>query len=183
MRKGAVIIESRDLNVNEIINRHKPFLPDDWDILHINEKRINSINSYNALLTNIKFWESLPFDKVLIFQHDSGLLRNGIEDFMEWDYIGAAWQWQEIGGNGGLSLRTVKAMIDTLKKTTYSIHKHGNEDVYFSNHLLGKLAPRTECEKFSCEAIFTLGTLGYHAINKYLTDSEVKTILNQYETK
>lgn len=181
MKYGAVIIESRDLNITDIINRHKPFLPTDWEVLHIKDVPIKTTMDYNLLLTSIEFWESLPFDKVLIFQHDSALLRTGIEKFMEWDYVGAPWKFQMHGGNGGLSIRSVKAMIETLKQNSYSIFQHGNEDVFFSNKLVGKLAPRCVCSKFACETIFELGTVGYHAIEKYMTPIQVKDIKNQYK--
>jgi hypothetical protein len=43
---------------------------------------------YNSILTNPNFWRGLKYDRVLVFQHDSGLLKHGIEHFLEWDFIG-----------------------------------------------------------------------------------------------
>lgn len=178
MIKGAILIENRNLpNLDSIIESHLKFLSG-WHFMRL-KPEITCIDDYNKLLTSIDFWESLPYDKVLIFQHDSKLLREGIDEFLEWDYIGAPWKFQEHGGNGGLSIRSKKAMIDTLKLHKWDRSK-GNEDVFFSNFLQGKLAPRAECLKFSCETIFQLGTIGIHAIDKYLSPDECKTILSQY---
>lgn len=179
---GAVIVENRhSVDVSDIIKRHKKFLPKSWDVLHIKDVVINSQDDYSRLLGSVYFWELVPFDKVLIFQADSGLLRNGIEEFLRWDYIGAPWNFQDHGGNGGLSLRSKNAMLETIKKLPYDVSVHGNEDVYFSNHLEGKLAPRSECEKFSVESIFKLGTLGYHQIETFHSKKDVETIKTQYE--
>ena len=184
MKYGAVIVDNRDLpNMAEIIERHKKFLPADWEILHIKDVEIGHFHDYNRLLGSVEFWEKIPFDKILIFQHDTGLLREGIEKFLEWDYVGAPWTFQLRGGNGGLSLRTKQVMIDCLKKTPYNVSIHGNEDLYFSNHIHlvgGKLAPRKVCEQFSVESIYQLGTLGYHNIANYHGEDGAAKIINQY---
>jgi len=185
MRYGAVIIDNITPNIDEVFDRHRKFLPN-WYILHFCNSTIKSISDYNTLLTSLDFWQDIPFDKVLIFQHDSGLLRHGIDDFLQYDYIGAAWQFQDHGGNGGLSLRSKDTMIKILTNYKYLPHRHGNEDVFFSNHIEkvgGNLAPRNECMNFSVESIFSLGSLGYHAIDKYLTPTECNQILTQYDTK
>lgn len=207
MKKGAVIIETREIsNLYEIIvNDHLKYLPTDWALtifLSENNKHLfagkefdrevsfkflsNSeltISQYNQLLTSHSFWNTLPYDKILIFQSDSKILRSGIEQFMKYDYVGAAWSWQLWGGNGGLSLRSKNAMLNAISNKPYNEGAHGNEDVYFSNYLHetnGNLAPRDICEKFSVEAVFGLGSLGIHAIEKYLTPDQCKMILNQY---
>lgn len=183
MRYGAVIIETRKLDFQQIVNRHLSFLPKTWEWCVIDEYPIDSMMDYNMLLTSAPFWERIPFDKVLIFQHDSGLLRPGIEEFLEYDYVGAPWKFQDHGGNGGLSLRSKAAMLGVINNVPYQHILHGNEDVFYSNHLERcgyKMAPREVCKKFSVESIFELGTLGYHAPNKHLTHSQTQQILNQY---
>jgi hypothetical protein len=58
----------------------------------------------------------------------------------------------------------------------------GNEDIFFCNRIneLGiKLPDRETCNKFSVETEFALGSVGYHAVNKY--HKNYKLILNQYE--
>lgn len=179
MKLAVILIENR-FDCEEIMNRHLKFLPDNCEAYY--NSFVNSIDRYNRLLTNIDFWEQIKEENILVIQHDSALLRTGIEEFYEWDYVGAPWKFQQHGGNGGLSFRKKSAMIECLEKVQYN--GGDNEDVYFSNalKLLNKnLAPREVCEKFSCETIFKMGTLGYHAIDKYLSKIERDIILNQYK--
>jgi len=144
------------------------------------EVNVNSIDDYNNLLKSVSFWETFTEDRVLIFQRDSRLLRKGIEDFYEYDYIGASWHFAPFVGNGGLSLRNPKAMIDCLNKISITTN---NEDIYFgfSIPLLGyKVAPIHIANKFSVETKFYLGSFGYHAIEKWLNKNECEQIKNQY---
>jgi hypothetical protein len=203
--KAAVIIETRNLpNLTEIIFKHLEMLDFSWnlhifcsdqnyellkrtfpgaDIINLHFSTL-STQQYNEILTSEWFWKRIIGMKVLIFQTDSMLLRKGIDEFLEWDYVGAPWKFQEHGGNGGLSLRTKQMMIRVIQSYPYSKSMHGNEDIYFSNHLLkiegAKLAPREVCKKFSCETIPELNTLGYHAIEKYLDFEIVNQIKTQY---
>lgn len=187
MTKAAVIVETRPeyrvaaLNACEnAIN----FLDSSWVILHMESQPIMSIADYNHTMTDITFWEAIDADKILVFQHDSALLREGIDEFLEWDWVGAPWKFQEKGGNGGLSLRDRVKMIELLKIKPYNPNRDGNEDIFYSNnlHLVGgRVAPREVCRKFSCESIFELGTLGFHAIDSWLTPEQCKQIRNQSE--
>lgn len=156
------------------------FLP--WTIIPLPEKM--SIEKYNELLTTAEFWDFFKnFDRVLIFQNDSGLLRSGIEEFYKWDYIGGEWAFVPHVGNGGLSLRNPKVMKSICEKEKYQYHIHGPEDTYFCNIMRRdnmNLATVEEARKFSVESIFTLGSMGYHAIEKYLTPDQCKQIYEQY---
>lgn len=186
---AAIIIDDRNGIANKAIDDHKKYLPKDWVVLHFQPPYAGGINEiktakdYNRILTQKSFWRACIYDRVLIFQHDSGLLRNGIEEFLEWDYIGA---WiKNIPGcmNGGLSIRNPKAMYEVCMKFPYrGMELDGNEDIYFCNRLrqLGyKMPDKETCNKFAVETEFALGSVGYHAINKY--HKNYKKILNQYE--
>lgn len=183
MKCGAVIIDNRPINLDWLVE-FKTFLPKDWGYMCLKNHNVRTLDDYNRMLTKKEIWEAIPFDNVLIFQQDARLLRTGIEEFLEWDYVGAPWRFQQHGGNGGLSIRSKEMMLKIIKEIPYQgAGVHGYEDVYFSNHMEkigGKLAPREVCEKFSCESIFKLGTLGYHAIEKHLNHNEVKQIKTQY---
>jgi hypothetical protein len=193
MKYAALIVESRTNEVAKGIINNIRHLPKSWDIIHYNPwtAYFHPVDDYNKLLTSLEFWKDLEkYERVLIFQHDSGLLKEGIESFLFYDYIGAPWKFQEHGGNGGLSLRNPKAMIEVIRTFSYGGQSlSGNEDVWFCNMLMSakerfdkyNLAPREVCERFSCESIFQMNTLGYHAIDKYLTQDEVTKILTQYE--
>lgn len=184
MNNIAVIVENRQVNnLDSIIDAHMIHLPG-WELDVIKEVHIKTLNDYNRLLTHDSFWEKYQdYDRVLIFQSDSMILKDGIDDFLEYDYYGAPWKFQNNGGNGGLSIRNPKKCLSLIKIKPWN-HSYGYEDVYFSNHLHevgGVVAPREICELFSCETIFKLGTFGMHAIHKYLTATQVEQILNQYE--
>lgn len=78
-------------------------------------------------------WEDLaPAEHVLIFQADSVLCANSVrsvEDFFEWDLIGAPIKPQlGIGYNGGLSLRKRRTMLRVLDEFDW---KKDPEDQWF----------------------------------------------------
>jgi len=193
---AAVVVETRVLpSIRDTINNHFRYLNKDWQLfvyhgpdnghlfLEFKAKLIkldNNINKsgYNNLLASTHFWEQIPHDKILIFQHDSLLLRHGIEEFMEWDYIGAPIHNTKVQ-NGGLSLRSRKVMLDICKN-----HKINgqNEDNFFCYNIdkYGKLAPLEVAKKFSCEMTFSLGTLGCHALDRYMNTNQRKVIKEQY---
>ena len=190
MRKCAIIIDNRpSKQLDEIVERHMDYLPG-WDLKRIHDIPINNGHDYNRILTDPLFWRGLVCDKALIFQCDSMLLRNGIDEFLEYDFIGApidpVRNFPFPAMNGGLSLRTPKAMIECLDKKHISTTKYANhnEDIYFSYTLkeLGFNIPDFEtARKFSVETIYGLGSLGIHAANKYLSVSELHKIMTQYD--
>ena len=125
-------------------------------------------------------------DKILIYQEDSIIFKSNIDDFLEWDYIGAPWPATQndapiLVGNGGFSLRTRKVMLDVI--ATIPIHKMipnsstANymastqstlmpEDVYFTNGVqcynLGRVAPVEIAKQFSTETQYSPTSLGGH---------------------
>lgn len=206
MKKLAgFICETRsNIDLVKIINEHLKFLPSDIDLFiyhgrnrkiireHFPNAKLRELpgmneNYYNTMLTSIEFWEKfLNYEKVLIFQHDSAILRQGIEEFLRMpvDYLGAPWMFPPYRGNGGLSLRTPKIMYEICKNLNWNITL-SNEDVAICNYMnrnnIGKLASIEECEKFACESIFKLGSWGIHAIDKHLTIEQCNKIKNQYK--
>ena len=209
MKLCACIVELRDIDLEDVFNKHTPFLPDDTTYFlftkhELVEKYSNllpniniiptvfeddSVHCYNLLLTDSGSWfwkHFLDFDRVLIFQHDSGLLRTGIEEFYEYDFIGAPWYPDQLEYhphccNGGLSLRNPKIMLDISQK--YFWERNMGEDMYFTRHMvdnkIGKLSPYDIAKKFSVETIFELGTFGYHKPWYYLQPHEWEQIKNQ----
>jgi hypothetical protein len=196
---AAVIVDTRRLSLYQVITEHLFYLPkytklyifSSEDNRHLQEMlncefhvvEINDIRGYNKLLKSKKFWDKIKEENILIFQEDSRLLREGIEDFYEYDYVGAAWDFYPFVGNGGLSFRHKSAMLKVLE--VCNPENDINEDVYFAwgcNVLKLNLAPVYVANKFSCETQFNLGTLGYHAIEKYLSLEQVNEIKKQYES-
>ena len=206
MKCGCVIVETRCIpNIREIVENHIHFT--DWPVTFfcgsrntdfllkelegLNVSFINmhvldiGISDYNNLLTSVKFWEVIPYDKILVFQHDSRLLRKGIEDFLQYDFIGAPIKHIRFPlMNGGLSLRTKKIMIDICRYFKY--RGDVNEDMFLCDHVLavnGKLPTIEVAKQFGVETIYGLNSFGVHAIKKWLTPEQCETILNQYSDK
>jgi hypothetical protein len=114
----------------------------------------------SRFLTTLWLYETVlqPAEWLLVFQADSILCANSrqtLNDYLEYDWVGAPWNPSgKFGGNGGLSLRRVSAMIDVLR---YQVRVPGTEpeDVWLTD-LLGhrpgaKLANGTVSSQFSGE--------------------------------
>lgn len=200
----AILIETRPKqNLIQVINNHIKYLPEETE-LYIYHGRSNrflktiypqahlteiqgefGIPEYNRLLTSPEFWSQfLEYDFVLIFQTDSGLLREGIEYFMElgYGYVGAPIVHSPYALNGGLSLRDPKLMHEIWSKYQWG---GINEDMEVSKILWDnypdKIAPREVAASFSAETIFTLNTLGYHSPQSWLTKEQCQEIFSQYK--
>ena len=204
--KGAAIVETRCMkDFGLIVKNHLFFLPKDYgltvfhsnaneeyvkyelrDVIGVNYQNIGSAtlseSGYNSMLTSNHFWSLIPYEKVLIFQCDSLLLRHGIEQFEQYDYIGAA--WKHIGnevGNGGLSLRSVDVMKRIIATVPYIQSIHGNEDIFFSKRIKsagGFIASNDVANMFSVETTFYPYPVGVHAADKWLTNEQLSTIYN-----
>ncbi|CRK24988.1 hypothetical protein BN1708_014091 [Verticillium longisporum] len=94
----------------------------------------------SRFLTTLWLYETVlrPAEWLLVFQTDSMLCansRHNINDFLEYDWIGAPWnpagRW---GGNGGLSIRRVSAMIDVLREQV-RVDGTEPEDVWLAERL------------------------------------------------
>lgn len=121
-------------------------------------------HEYNSLLTSPTFYEHFPIEvkRLLIFQTDTILLKDTIEDFFKFDFIGAAWSFSPHKGcNGGLSLRNRKKMLDICKLHTCT----ENEDGFFSythEDMLNLVPTLNDKVKFSMETIWSEDPLGMH---------------------
>jgi hypothetical protein len=145
-------------------------------IIHTNYDNLMP-SQYSKFLSSLDFWHLLSGRKILIYQEDSLVFRNNINDFLYYDYIGAPWPLHTNDnksgvGNGGISLRTKDVMIkiirsknitDTVFNTsTIKYMENTNstippEDVYFTKNMedlnIGILADRVNASKFSIESI------------------------------
>ena len=211
----AIMLESRFNNgIIFVLKQFSRFLSDKWSmILYVTdnvydkymkvsseldnniqikllEYPLASVKDYNSIMIDINFWKGLSqFEKVLIFQNDTMMYRFGIEKFMDYDYIGAPWPLDyNISngvGNGGLSLRTIPAMIYCLEnKDKVKIGQYQNsaknletfdgihpEDVFYSyamNQFGFRVAPHSIASHFSIETVmFNEDTVGSHQLSKF----------------
>ena len=151
-------------------------------------------DSYSMLLATEEFWNKFIGDKILIYQEDSCIFNRNIDEFLEYDFVGAPWPHYEDKydvGNGGLSLRSKRAMLQIIeKKNILNTNYHAitknymenvnikipPEDVYFSKNIkdlkLGNIPCSDEAKKFSVESIFYHKPFGGH--NFWLSTPEWK---------
>jgi len=147
-----------------------------------------NMEQYNLLMTSPRYYEACDGRHVLVFQTDAVLFsrsRVKLDEFIGFDYVGAA--WQECGessfransfralppinrvGNGGLSLRRREKMIETAVNTPYLSTPFIQEDVYFAHALPahGAVLPSVaQSARFSFEQV--LGTELPFGAHKYM---------------
>jgi hypothetical protein len=97
----------------------------------------------SRFLTTLWLYETVlqPAEFLLVFQTDSMLCANSrqsINEWLEYDWVGAPWnpngKW---GGNGGLSLRKVKPIIEILRNQVREPNTIP-EDVWLAERLAGR---------------------------------------------
>jgi hypothetical protein len=167
----------------------------------LQDKRMKALLNMCLVMCSPEFWKQyFNYERVLVFQRDTALLKKGIEQFYVYDYIGAPC-FNFINGqtiqNGGLSLRNPRTMEyicrmygwkedlqDLMRAGQYSSASFFAEDIFFCLRMIkyhiGKLAPIQIAEQFSIESVFKLGSLGYHRIDAYLTPEQQQQIKQQY---
>jgi hypothetical protein len=181
------------------VNYYEKYLSNCADVIDIDILNYKfHIDIYNKLLTSNDLWDSLEdYTKCLIIQDDGVLLRNGIEKFLSYDYIGAPWA-DAVGneylktnvnsnmvGNGGFSLRTVskmKEIIETYQKEKnilfYQNLNNIPEDVYFCKYLhcitTNKMPTSNDASYFSSEEIINMDSIGIHKLWCYHGADSIK---------
>jgi protein O-GlcNAc transferase len=157
-----------------------------------------TIYEYNNLLTSPSFWKSINAKRTLIFQTDAGCIKDNIEDFLQYDYIGAPWPNNHttrmishnlICGNGGLSLRNTRLM-EKICDNPNILYDKMPEDYFFSRHVYdfsksmkSIIVPQSieEASLFSSELILNSQSFGFHAVYKYGYNSyeNIKSFFNK----
>lgn len=119
-------------------------------------------------------------DFVLTIQHDGFVVnpKAWSDDFLQYDYIGAAWNWyndENIIGNGGFSLRS-KKLLDVCASDEIMTELHPEDHAigriykkYLEKHHGIKFAPKEVADRFSIEAHLVSpphnrynGSFGFH---------------------
>lgn len=142
------------------------------------EEGLRSPRAYSDVLVLPSFWERLTGEHVLVFQTDSWVCENAadkLDRFLAYDYVGAPsmryFPNSDRVGNGGLSLRTRKVMIEAAKR--YDRVHPRMEDVFFGQQVAasGALASDGEARQFSAEEYplegEALKPFGVHKVWKY----------------
>ena len=211
----AVIVEPRKHSCLEyVLNNFNEGLDNRWQflIIHGNDnmefvknivdklttrkiilKNLNvgdySAQEYNLLFYDKDFYDLIPTEIFLVFQTDALIClqnKHYINDFLQYDYVGAPWGDRNVG-NGGLSLRRKTKMLEILEKgkdlKLQSNGEHWNEDIFFSiksQSIPDLFVYKPDFEKaktFSVETVLHLNSFGTHSGWKY---RKSKTELLQY---
>jgi len=143
----------------------------------VKSKSIKDRNEYCRFVIK-QLHRYVKTDYFLLFQNDGWILNPDAwdDDFLNYDYIGAPWQWDEYPcGNGGFTLRS-KALME--KCSEIIIKQYEPEDLIICTKYRAylkskgfKFAPREVAERFSLEKNFRYedkwdGQFGFHDIEK-----------------
>ena len=141
-----------------------------YDVIRFSAEYFQSTASYSHLLLEEMFYERfLEYKYLLIYQLDAFVFKDELESFCQkgWDYVGAPCRggnWDEYRvhvGNGGLSLRNIRACIKALQGKKALLDTVENceifeqaEDLFFSyygkkNMEDFKIPDRHEAERFA----------------------------------
>ncbi len=223
--KESVFIDFREIKHAEVLIRNVIFnLGDGWchtvitgnDAYNFYNELCNNIhssikviklniddfshNDYNNLLLTKNFWNMFNSEKILIYQSDSFVFKNNINDFLEWDYIGAPFKKclniinaEHQVGNGGLSLRSKSKLINVLNNVNLLENVYSNqvnkykiikmldnypEDIVFSQNMqnlnIGKVADYDTALTFASDTVYTVDSFGMHCIWNSCSDWEKK---------
>lgn len=181
----AVRVMCARRNRSEFERMLRPLCPEasfDDSSPELNVETFDVETSYNALMKNPATWLALlPSDVVLTVQDDGLLVRPGVEGLMD-DvlYLGAPWGdtpcnaplktlVPSLVGNGGLSLRNVRAMLAIsvgVQERECRRLFHTRIEVVPEDVMYAALAAQPDqlikARAFSCEAVQWFGALGFH---------------------
>ena len=147
-------------------------------LVHINVGNLN-LNTYSDVLKDSNFYQYIPSEMFLIFQTDSIILPKNkllINDFLQYDYVGAPWVSNNKVGNGGLSLRRKSKMLEIIQNKGYI---PGHEDVYFALNHIGKcnIPDYTIAKYFSIETMYNDTAFGIHKCWGHLTKPQLDYLI------
>lgn len=157
----------------------------EWKNVYYINLKIDDLNrnQYNYLFTTPELWNTIyqvGGRHALLFQTDCLLLKNNVDKYLRYDFIGAPWKKPmhnlKNGFNGGLSLRNVETMIHITSiclpvsyedKDSLQITGLANEDVYFAYHMFTneksfQLPSYDIAKTFSIETIYYNDPVGLH---------------------
>jgi inositol phosphorylceramide mannosyltransferase catalytic subunit len=170
--------------VEDILGKNKQ----NCHMIEFTKNNIDRMDYSKLLRSKERYWNKIDAEYVLIFQTDSCICRFGIENFLKYDYIGAPYggnpfQNKNLNikiGNGGLSLRKKKSMLEILdhnpilEEKTVKYFEQTNEDLYFAYWLKKldyNLPSVAEATKFSVEGTYFDKPIGFHSPEFHLLNS------------
>jgi hypothetical protein len=150
--------------------------------------KVNNLTAqgYNKLFYTEEFYSYIDTDTFLVFQTDAiicSTYKDLINNFLQYDYVGAPWVHINQVGNGGLSLRKKSKMLEILKikrenNKLIENNKYVNEDITFSlvhdTDNISIFKPSVEeAKEFAIESIYNEKSFGLHKTYNYMNISKV----------
>jgi len=138
---------------------------------------------YSNILKDPGFYENIHTDIFLIFQTDSIILKEHkelINQFLQYDYVGAPWVFNQQVGNGGLSLRKKSKMLEIIHNVPNNSHL---EDIYFiyQNRVPLYKPPFELAKLFSIETTFHPYSFGVHKLWAHLKKDDFEYLKHKYD--
>ena len=153
-------------------------------LVNLNVNNLNMLTYSKLFIDKNVIYPHIDTETFLIFQTDSMIFsknRHFINDFLEYDYVGAPWKFMNNNiGNGGLSLRKKNKMLEIIDKHPYNGSEY--EDTYFSlqNVVELKKPDFQKAKTFSVETIFNENCFGVHNCWRYLNYLEMDQLKQIY---
>lgn len=176
-------------------------------VIKTNHENLNNDPSgYNRFLTSLDFWKLFNGEKLLIYKEDSVIFKNNINDFLNFDFIGASFSKSKNDnitpnsvGDGGFSIRTKHIMVkiinfisinhtdfhaSTLQYIKNNKLTYAPEDVYFSKNMqdfnIGKVADWETANRFSTGLhVYNPESFGGRKFWASLKNEKIKSIIKK----
>ena len=173
-----------NLNENFIINSDIYKKLKKQNLITLTKLNINNltVTDYSRLLKTPEFWHNINADNILIFQIDSCICGNNINinEYLEYDYVGAPWHKNNDVGNGGFSFRKKKKMLEIINECN-DLDKlnHLPEDGFFAipcNNIKIKKPTFSKARQFSVETMFFDKPYAVHKAWRYLPRDKLEIL-------
>jgi hypothetical protein len=161
---------------------NKIFEKDKVSFVNLNVENLDRY-TYSALFFDKSFYDNIT-EHFLVFQTDSIICskhKDLIDNFLNYDYVGAPWMNDEGVGNGGLSLRKKSKMLEIISKCK---HKDENNNYVMEDRLFSDgcndipiYKPSVEeAKEFAIEGVLSNKSFGLHKSYDYLDSESIKSI-------
>lgn len=171
---------------------------DGWSFVHIRCLDVEGLDGmayadFRRSELLLEIIEEVGGKTALFLECDSVLLRPGVENFLNFDLVGAPWSWALLQGesfcvgNGGVSLRTVAFMRAARRHMAANRWGHvpltwarRHEDICFARaaaELRAHVPDVATAASFSVETVFHPAPVACHKPWQYLLPSDLSDLL------
>ena len=143
------------------------------EVLNLRLINLNS-ESYSQFLGMPYFYSHIPTETFLVFQTDSMIVpqyKDKLNRFLQYEYVGAPWNFNNQVGNGGVSLRNKSKMLEIIAKQGPI---RCNEDIYFSRYQNCKKPTAAEAREFAVETIFYKEPFALHNCWNHISKEDLE---------